>query len=88
MAGNHFLVNWDLVRFALFGKNAMDRHNLRSNLSVHVVASFMTFYAIQLKADGLYTMTELIRVQFPMFILELPSILYKFYAPQKGLEGF
>ncbi|ORE06109.1 hypothetical protein BCV72DRAFT_208051, partial [Rhizopus microsporus var. microsporus] len=85
MSENHFLVNWGLVRLALFGKNAMDRHSLRSNLSVHVVTPFMAFYAIQLKADGLYTMAELARVQFPMSILELPSILYKLYAPQKGL---
>ncbi|PHZ17103.1 uncharacterized protein RHIMIDRAFT_3156 [Rhizopus microsporus ATCC 52813] len=103
MSENHFLVNWGLVRLALFGKNAMDRHSLRSNLSVHVVSSywkkkvrvvlnvfyllapFMAFYAIQLKADGLYTMAELARVQFPMSILELPSILYKLYAPQKDL---
>ncbi|ORX45665.1 hypothetical protein DM01DRAFT_1294422 [Hesseltinella vesiculosa] len=75
MAGNHYLVNWDLVRLAIFGKNAIDDNNLAGNLSIHVVAPFITFYLIKLQADGLYTMTELARVQCPMSVSEIPAYI-------------
>lgn len=41
MVGNHYLVNWDLVRLALFGKRTMDRNSLASTLSVHIVGKFV-----------------------------------------------
>ncbi|KAF7720543.1 hypothetical protein EC973_007596, partial [Apophysomyces ossiformis] len=78
IAGDHFLVNWDLVRLAMFGKGALDSNNLSANLAVHVIAPFVTFYLIKLEADGLYTMTELDRVQIPMSILEVPAYLSNF----------
>lgn len=102
MARNHLLVNWGLVRLALFGKSAMNKHNFASNMSVHVVGKFvlkknrsyaecifllapyMTFYAIQLQAVGLYMMTELARVQFPMSILELPAYFTNFMRLKKS----
>ncbi|ORX47964.1 hypothetical protein DM01DRAFT_1292293, partial [Hesseltinella vesiculosa] len=36
MAVNHHLVNWDLIRLGIFGKDAIDVHNLAGNLSIHV----------------------------------------------------
>ncbi|KAG0162917.1 hypothetical protein DFQ30_001020, partial [Apophysomyces sp. BC1015] len=78
MAGDHFLVNWDLMRLEMFGKGALDSNNLSANLAIHIVAPFVTFYLIKLEADGLYTMTELDRVQIPMSILEVPAYLSNF----------
>lgn len=37
MTGNHYLVNWDLVRPATFGKNTIDENKLSGNLSIHMV---------------------------------------------------
>lgn len=42
MASNHFLVNWDLVRLALFGKNAIDHNRLDGNICLHIVGKFLT----------------------------------------------
>lgn len=37
MGGNHYLVNWDLMRLATFGKNTIDENQLSGNLSIHIV---------------------------------------------------
>ncbi|KAI9005459.1 hypothetical protein CLU79DRAFT_685617, partial [Phycomyces nitens] len=78
MAGNHYLVNWDLLRLAVFGKNAIDGNNLSGNLAIHVVGNYITFYLIKLHADGLYIMTELVRLQFPMSVMEVPAYITNF----------
>ncbi|KAI9276042.1 hypothetical protein BY458DRAFT_143541 [Sporodiniella umbellata] len=36
MASNHYLVNWDLVRLAFFGKNTIDDNHLDGNISIHI----------------------------------------------------
>ncbi|KAI8084068.1 uncharacterized protein B0P05DRAFT_452067, partial [Gilbertella persicaria] len=78
MAGNHYLVNWDLLRLAVFGKNAIDGNKLSGNLAIHVVGPYITFYLIKLHADGLYIMTELARLQCPMSVMEVPAYLTNF----------
>ncbi|KAI7847693.1 hypothetical protein BDC45DRAFT_451436, partial [Circinella umbellata] len=70
MTGNHYLVNWDLVRLGVFCKNAIDENKLSGNLAIHVVGPYITFYLIKLHADGLYMMTELARLQCPMSVME------------------
>ncbi|CEP13528.1 hypothetical protein [Parasitella parasitica] len=75
MASNHYLVNWDLVRLAFFGKNAIDDNHLGGNISIHIVAPSIVFYLIKLQSDGIYTMTELLRMQFPMSVSEVPAYL-------------
>lgn len=37
LASDHFLVNWDLVRLAMFGKGAIDSNGVPANLAIHVV---------------------------------------------------
>ncbi|KAG1152309.1 hypothetical protein G6F37_001433 [Rhizopus arrhizus] len=75
MASNHYLVNWDLVRLAFFGKNAIDDNHIGGNISIHIVAPSIVFYLIKVQSDGIYTMTELLRVQFPMSVSEVPAYL-------------
>jgi hypothetical protein len=41
MAGNHYLVNWDLVRLAFFGKNVIDDNRIGGNISIHIVGKFV-----------------------------------------------
>jgi hypothetical protein len=40
MAGNHYLVNLDLMLLAVFGENAIDRNKLSGNLVIHIVGKF------------------------------------------------
>ncbi|KAG2221732.1 hypothetical protein INT45_007138 [Circinella minor] len=72
-ACNHYLVNWDLVHLGIFEKNAIDQNKLGGSLSIHVV-------------DGLYTMTELLRVQCPMSISELSGYDANLSQLKKGLD--
>jgi hypothetical protein len=39
-ANNHHLVNWDLVRLGMFGKNAIDVNKLAGCLSMHIVGKY------------------------------------------------
>ncbi|KAI8379659.1 uncharacterized protein BYT42DRAFT_613945 [Radiomyces spectabilis] len=61
MASNHYLMNWDLVCLAFFGKNAIGDHHLGGNISIYIVAPSIVFYLIKLQSDGMYAMTELLR---------------------------
>ncbi|MCL8582563.1 hypothetical protein NAB68_17650, partial [Proteus mirabilis] len=59
------------------------RKKERKNKYLHCVllcfvAPHIIYYIIQLNADSLYTMTELLRVQCPMSISELSGYVAKF----------
>ncbi|SAM03024.1 hypothetical protein [Absidia glauca] len=80
MTDNHRLENWDLIRLGFFAKQSIDSNNLDGNVCIHIVAPFLVFYLVKLQSDGmcrsrLYTMTELLRLQLPMSISELPAYL-------------
>ncbi|ORX62855.1 hypothetical protein DM01DRAFT_1007454 [Hesseltinella vesiculosa] len=78
MTKDHYLVNWDLVRLALFAKNAIDSSHISGALSIHVVAPYVTFYLTMLSSDGIYTMTELDHLQFPLSVSEVPAYISNF----------
>jgi hypothetical protein len=109
MAGDHYLVNLDLVRLATLGKNTINENELSGSLSIHVVGKsllkkinrndcilnelyflgpYITFYLIQLKADGLYCMTELTHVQCPMSVSEVPAYITNFSNLKNVLHVF
>ncbi|KAI8060626.1 uncharacterized protein B0P05DRAFT_477782, partial [Gilbertella persicaria] len=88
MAGNHYSVNWDLLRLAVFGKNAINGNKLSGNLAIHVVGPYITFYLIKLHADGLYIMTELARLQCPMSVMEVPAYLTNFSRLENVVHTF
>ncbi|CAO3674037.1 unnamed protein product [Rhizopus stolonifer] len=88
MAGDHYLVNLDLVRLATLGKNTINENELSGSLSIHVVGPYITFYLIQLKADGLYCMTELTHVQCPMSVSEVPAYITNFSNLKNVLHVF
>ncbi|KAL0136188.1 hypothetical protein V8B55DRAFT_1291394, partial [Mucor lusitanicus] len=88
MAGNHYLINWDLLRLAVFGKNAIDGNKLSGNLAIHVVGPHITFYLIKLHADGLYIMTEMARVQCPMSVMEVPAYITNFSLLKNVVHTF
>lgn len=41
----------------------------------YFLAPSIVFYLIKVQSDGIYTMTELLRVQFPMSVSEVPAYL-------------
>ncbi|KAG1447803.1 hypothetical protein G6F55_010941 [Rhizopus delemar] len=88
MVGDHYLVNLDLMRLATLGKNSINENELTGNMSIHIVGPFITFYLIQLNADGLYCMTELAHVQYPMSVSEVPAYLTNFSNLKNVLHVF
>ncbi|GAA5795596.1 hypothetical protein HPULCUR_000957 [Helicostylum pulchrum] len=72
---NHYKVNLDLYRLSIFSKEAIDTNKLSGVLSIQAVGNWVTFYITQLKGDGLYLMTELEHLRFPLSLNELPQLL-------------
>ncbi|CEP07221.1 hypothetical protein [Parasitella parasitica] len=86
-------LNWDVVQcLGLFGKNTIDHNKLRGSLGIHVALErycgqgWGSHFALELKADGLYTMAGLLRVQHPMFISDSFGYAAKF-SPWKEVLG-
>ncbi|ORX56309.1 hypothetical protein DM01DRAFT_1334784 [Hesseltinella vesiculosa] len=88
MATNSYLVNWDLVRLAIFSKDAIDSNHITGNFAIHVVAPDCTFYLMKLTADGLYTMSEVDRIRLPMSVQDLPAYVSTFNRLKAVLEIF
>lgn len=72
MASNHYLVNWDLVRLAFFGKNAVDDNHLGSNISIHVVGKSRA-----LTIEGIYINESMLPTYFIIEDLKRACLEYK-----------
>ncbi|KAG0981064.1 hypothetical protein G6F29_007367 [Rhizopus arrhizus] len=96
MAGNHYLVNWDLLRLAVFGKNAIDGNKLSGNLAIHVIGEFRVgkkartspFIGSNYMLMDLYIMTELDRLQCPMSVMEVPAYITNFSRLKNVIHTF
>ncbi|KAG1491402.1 hypothetical protein G6F49_011975 [Rhizopus delemar] len=67
-------IQYDLVRLGVFGKNAIDIHQLGSSFLVQAVGTKMSFYMLQKKTSDIYTMVELDTLTFPSTVNEIPAI--------------
>ncbi|KAI9489844.1 hypothetical protein BDB00DRAFT_750969, partial [Zychaea mexicana] len=74
---NHYLINQDLIRLALFTKKTVDdtSFDTSASLAIHAIGATLTFYLLKIQADGLYIMTELAHLDVPMAVSEIPSFL-------------
>ncbi|CEG79531.1 hypothetical protein RMATCC62417_13984 [Rhizopus microsporus] len=72
---SHYHTNMDLLRLGHFCKYSIDEHKLLASIGIHVVGPLLTFYLMELKADGLYVMQELNTVRMPSCIDDIPSYL-------------
>ncbi|KAG0182698.1 hypothetical protein DFQ28_001938, partial [Apophysomyces sp. BC1034] len=72
---NHYHTNMDLLRLGHFCKDSIDEHKLLASIGIHVVGPLLTFYLMELKADGLYVMQELNTVRMPLCIDDIPAYL-------------
>ncbi|CAO3620111.1 unnamed protein product [Mucor hiemalis] len=63
----------DLLRLAIFTKNAIDINKLNGSLSFQIHGFNISFFLTRLDHRGIYTMVELGHMRFPESIEELPS---------------
>ncbi|KAL0076779.1 hypothetical protein J3Q64DRAFT_1770683 [Phycomyces blakesleeanus] len=72
---NNFLLSNDLIRVAIFCKNAFDAQNLEGILGLQIIGRSITFYLLVLPSNGLYVMYELGTLQLPNNLCDLCKLL-------------
>ncbi|CAG8636297.1 9868_t:CDS:10 [Ambispora gerdemannii] len=65
----------DLIRVAVFNKDAIDFYNKNCVLGFQVVGRHITFYLTTLLYDGLYVMVEVGHIDVPMSLEQLPAFI-------------
>ncbi|CEI89983.1 hypothetical protein RMCBS344292_04319 [Rhizopus microsporus] len=65
----------DLLRLGYFCKDSIDEYKLLASIGIHVVGPLLTFYLMELMADGLYVMQELNTVRMSLCIDDIPAYL-------------
>ncbi|KAL7332574.1 hypothetical protein PS15p_204592 [Mucor circinelloides] len=72
---NNFLLSNDLIRVAIFCKNALDAQNLEGILGFQIIGRSVTFYLLVLPSKGLYVIYELRTLQIPNNLCDLRKLL-------------
>ncbi|KAI9247338.1 hypothetical protein BY458DRAFT_560377 [Sporodiniella umbellata] len=72
---NNFLLSNDLIRVAIFCKNALNAQNLEGILGLQIIGRSIAFYLLVLPSEGLYVMYELGTLQLPNNLYELHKLL-------------
>ncbi|EPB91015.1 hypothetical protein HMPREF1544_02084 [Mucor circinelloides 1006PhL] len=72
---NNFLLSNDLIRVAIFYKNALDAQNLEGILGLQIIGRSVTFYLLVLPSKGLYVIYELRTLQIPNNLCDLRKLL-------------
>ncbi|CAG8542975.1 991_t:CDS:10, partial [Dentiscutata heterogama] len=72
---NLYLLCTDLIRIAIFNKDAIDFYNMNCMLGFQVVGHHITFYLTTLLCDALYVMVEVGHVDVPMSLEQVPAFL-------------
>ncbi|KAI7853798.1 hypothetical protein BDC45DRAFT_441598, partial [Circinella umbellata] len=75
---NKYLVSKDLVRLGTLTKNSIDISGLKSCMGIQVVNHIITFFMNELKADGMYFLTEIGTVKTPSCIEDLGTFIHYF----------
>ncbi|KAI8080093.1 uncharacterized protein B0P05DRAFT_637074 [Gilbertella persicaria] len=60
-----YIITKDLVRLAIFSKQAIDFDNMTGNINFQAVGTLIKFYAESLIADGIYCMVEFAEIRAP-----------------------
>ncbi|RCH94979.1 hypothetical protein CU097_001320, partial [Rhizopus azygosporus] len=84
----NILVCRDLIRVAIFCKNALDAQNLDGILGLQIVGRKITFHILVLPSTGVYTMYELGSVKLPDTLHDLPKLLMDMPAILRILDVF
>ncbi|ORX55564.1 hypothetical protein DM01DRAFT_1382712 [Hesseltinella vesiculosa] len=72
---NNFVLSKDLIRVAMFCKNALDEQNLDGILGLQIIGRRITFYLLVLPSQGLYVMYELGTLELPNSLCGLRKLL-------------
>ncbi|KAG1446034.1 hypothetical protein G6F55_011713 [Rhizopus delemar] len=79
---NHFSLCKDLLKVAVFCKDALDHQLMQGTLGIQITGRTIKFYLLTLPAKGLYVMIELATIKIPdslqdlpRFVPELPNVL-------------
>ncbi|KAL7335695.1 hypothetical protein PS15p_201130 [Mucor circinelloides] len=72
---NHYSVGRDLLRVAVFCKNALDTQKMKGIMSLQIVGRTITFYVLVLPSSGLYIMHELAKIKIPDCLNDLPKLV-------------
>ncbi|KAF0427121.1 hypothetical protein F8M41_006108 [Gigaspora margarita] len=72
---NLYLLCTDLIRVAVFNKDAIDFYNMNCILGFQVVGQHITFYLTTLLCDALYVMVEVGHINVPMSLEQVPAFL-------------
>ncbi|CAG8506037.1 2654_t:CDS:2, partial [Acaulospora colombiana] len=72
---NLYLLCTDLIRVAVFNKDAIDFYNMNCMLGFQVVGQHITFYLTTLLCDVLYVMVEFGHINVPMSLEQVPAFL-------------
>ncbi|KAG2222238.1 hypothetical protein INT45_010651 [Circinella minor] len=75
---NKYLASKDLVRLGMLTKNSIDISGLKSCMGIQVVNHTITFFMNELKADGMYFLTEIGTVKAPSCIEDLGTFIHYF----------
>ncbi|KAI8374349.1 uncharacterized protein BYT42DRAFT_484304, partial [Radiomyces spectabilis] len=79
---HHFGLCKDLVKVAVFCKDALDKELMQGVLGIQIIGRTVQLYLLTLPAKGLYVMTQLATVKIPdslqtlaILVIELPEVL-------------
>ncbi|EPB82406.1 hypothetical protein HMPREF1544_10864 [Mucor circinelloides 1006PhL] len=72
---NHYSVCRDLLRVAVFCKDALDTQKMKGIMGLQIVGRTITFYVLVLPSSGLYIMHELAKIKIPDCLNDLPKLV-------------
>ncbi|ORZ11623.1 hypothetical protein BCR42DRAFT_440650 [Absidia repens] len=72
---DHHALCHDLLRLAIFAKDAVDKNKLQDALIFQIHGFHITFFLTRLRHDGTYLMQEIGQITFPRFLEELAAFV-------------
>ncbi|ORE00731.1 hypothetical protein BCV72DRAFT_300249 [Rhizopus microsporus var. microsporus] len=85
---DNYLVCKDLIRVAVFCKEALDKQLFEGILGIQIIGRMVVFYLLTLPSQGLYTLIPLANIKIPDSIQNLPALVTEAPAILKVLDVF
>ncbi|KAF7722096.1 hypothetical protein EC973_003711 [Apophysomyces ossiformis] len=85
---NSALLAADLIRTAMFCKNAIDVHQMDAVLGFQAKGPKVTFYLCVLKDGGIYQFGELLCVDLPTSLQSLPALVLELKCLMRVMHAF
>ncbi|KAI9495051.1 hypothetical protein BDB00DRAFT_900797 [Zychaea mexicana] len=87
-SNDNYLVCKDLIKVAIFCKEALDKQSFEGILGIQVIGRMVVFYLLTLPSQGLYTLIPLASIKIPDSIQSLPALVTDTPAILKVLDVF